>query len=77
MDWTIVVSVLVALLLFPVILAFIGGLVFLTAFTVLRGRVQRLMEGKMDQCKQMFSSAGEATTADGPAAPKGCPPAGC
>lgn len=67
MDWTIVVSVLAALLLWLVVLASLGALVFLTVAAVFRGRIQGLMEQKMAQCKQMFSSwAPAAAAAPGP-----------
>lgn len=61
MDWTIVVSVLVALLLFPVALTFVGALVFLTATTVFRGRV-REFKGHLARCKRMCDSEERATT---------------
>lgn len=65
MDWTIVVSVLVALLLWPVVLGSVVALVGLTAATLFRGRVQGVMAEKMAHCKEMFSSR-DAATAVGP-----------
>jgi hypothetical protein len=61
MDWTTVVSVLVALLLWPVVLASVAAVLFLPVAVVLRGRFQRLMETKMEQCKEMFGSRAPAT----------------
>ena len=71
MDWTIVASVLVALLLWPVVLMSMSALVFLTVGTVLRARVQGLMESKMAHCKEMFRSR-EVTTAASPAVGSCC-----
>ena len=62
MDWTIVVSVLVALLIWPVVLGSVVALVGITAATLFRGRVKGLMEEKMAHCKEMFSSHDAATT---------------
>lgn len=73
MDWTIVGSVLVALLLWPLILGSVVALVAVTAGTVLRGRIQGLMEQKMAHCKEMFSSWAPATAAAGAAGPAPCP----
>lgn len=77
MDWTIVVSVLVALLLWPVVLGSVVALVGITAATVFRGRVKGLMEEKMAHCKEMFSSWAPASAAAGVAgsAPCDCAPA--
>ena len=72
MDWTIVVSVLVALLLWPVVMASVGAAVFLTAAVALRGRILGLMDGKFAQCRQMCNPGEPATLAAGPAAPKSC-----
>lgn len=71
MDWTIVVSVLVALLLWPVVLASLAALMFLTAAAALRGRIRGLMDRKFGQCKRMCNP-GELATAAGPATPKSC-----
>ena len=71
MDWTIVASVLVALLLWPVVLMSVGAIVFLTVGTVLRGRMRGLMESKMAHCKEMFRSR-EVTTAASAAAGSCC-----
>jgi hypothetical protein len=75
-DWTIVVSVLVALLLMLLVIASLSGIVFLTAATVLRGRFQRLMEQKMAHCKEMFNSWVPATAGAGSTAPEPCACAG-
>lgn len=72
MDWTIVVSVLLALLLWPVVLASVGALVFLTAATLLRGRFQGLIERKMAHCMQMFSAREPEAAAAGAAEPWPC-----
>ena len=73
MDWTIVASVLVALLLWPVVLVSVGALVFLPVAAVLRGRFHRLIEQKMAHCRQIFNSWEPATARAGPAAPDPCP----
>lgn len=72
MDWTIVVSVLVALLLWPVVVASVAAVTFLTAATVLRSRLRGLMDRKVAHCKQMCSPGGPVTTAATPAAPESC-----
>ena len=59
--------VLVALLLWPVAMALIGGLVFLAAAAVFRGRLPAVV----DHCKQMCSQMMSGTGAGRPAAP-GC-----
>ncbi len=74
MDWTIVVSVLVALLLWPVVMGSAAALVGLTAATLFRGRIRNLKDQKMAHCKEMFSSWAPATAAAGVA---GSPPCGC
>lgn len=71
MDWTIVVSVLAALLLWLGVVGSLGALVILTVAAVFRGRIQRLMEQKMAQCKEMVSSWTPAVAA-APAASGSC-----
>ena len=66
MDWTIVVSVLVALLLWLAVLASVVALVFIPITAVFRGRVRGLMESNMAHCKEMFRSR-EVTAAASPA----------
>jgi hypothetical protein len=56
MDWTIVFSVLVALLLWVLSLGLIAAVTLVTAFTVLRGRTERMAAGMMDVCKQHFET---------------------
>lgn len=63
MDWTIVVSVLVALLIWPAILGAAVVLVGIPAATIFRGRFRGLMEAKMAHCNEMFSSRHPAATA--------------
>ena len=76
MDWTIVVSVLVALLLWPVVMASAVSLMILPVAAVFRGRLQRLKQQKMAQCKEMFNSSAAATAGDNPDALVPCPCAG-
>jgi hypothetical protein len=72
MDWTIVVSVLVALLLWPVVLASVAAVLFLPVAVVLRGRFRRLMETKMEQCKEMFGSRTSTAAEAGSTGPEAC-----
>lgn len=74
MDWTTVVSVLVALLLWPVVLASVGALVFLPIAAIFRGRLHGLMEQKMAHCKEMFNSLAPVTAG---AKPGGRDPCTC
>ena len=53
MDWTIVTSVLVALLLVPVAIALVGALMFLTSAVALRGRLRGLMGRAFAHCQRM------------------------
>jgi hypothetical protein len=53
-DWTIVASILVALLLWVLSLALIAAAIFALAFTVLRGRSERMAERMMDTCREHF-----------------------
>ena len=54
MDWTIVISVLVALLLWVLALVLIAAAVVMTAFTVLRGRTERVAGRMMETCQEHF-----------------------
>lgn len=72
MDWTIVASVLVALLLWPVVLGSVVALAGLTGATLLRGRIQSFKEQKLAHCKEMFSSWAPATSAADAAGPAPC-----
>lgn len=62
MDWSIVVSVLVALLLWPAALAVTAALVILPTAVVFRARLRGLMDRKFAHCRQMCG-AGEPRTA--------------
>lgn len=77
MDWTIVVSVLVALLLVPAIMVVLGGLAFLTGATVLRGRLQGFMQQRMahckEMCKQMFGPRETTNAATSEPGSEACP----
>lgn len=73
MDWTIVVSVLVALLLWPVVLGSVAALVGITAAAVFRGRLERIKEQKMAHCKEMFNSWAPATAGANPGEAGPCP----
>jgi hypothetical protein len=70
MDWTIVASVLVALLLWPFVLGSVVALAGLTGATLLRGRIQSFKEQKLAHCKEMFSSWAPGPTPC-PCAPSG------
>jgi hypothetical protein len=59
MDWTIVVSVLAALLLFPLVIALVGGTIFLAAATLFRGRLKG-MKGHAAKCMEVCGSGGTA-----------------
>ncbi len=54
MDWTIVVSVLVALLLWPLVVVSLAALIMLPIVAVLRGRSQRIMAGMMSACMNQY-----------------------
>ena len=73
MDWTIVVSVLVALLLVPLVLAVFGGLVIAIAATVFRHRLPALRE-HAERCKEMCAGAfGGAAGVEAAGQAAGCP----
>lgn len=72
MDWTMVASVLVALLLWPVVMVSAGALIVLTAATVFRGRWREIRNRHMGRCRQMCDRAGLAATTAGPTATKSC-----
>ncbi len=56
MDWTIVFSVLVALLLLVLSLGLIAAVTLVTSFTLLRAPTEKMAAGMMDTCKQHFAA---------------------
>jgi hypothetical protein len=71
MDWTIVVSVLIALLLWPLALASIAVVFMLPIVTVFRGRSQRVLAQMTSACMSHFQNMMADSQGEGTGPPGG------